>query len=91
MAKGSQVMRIPRNRQDSTPRSVKGLHGNLGAILNEIGVMKSQIQTLQCNIQDLRRVFMHVSKIACDERNLGQHIDRLLDVVGSTKDIKNLM
>ena len=66
---------------------MKGLHGNPGAILNEIGVMKSQIQTLGCDIQDLRRVVTHVSKTAHGESTLGQHIDRLLDVVGRAKDI----
>ena len=70
---------------------MRGLHGNPGAILNEIGVMKSQIQTLGCDIQDLRRVVTHVSQTARGERTLGQHIDRLLDVVGSAEDIKNIM
>ena len=90
----SQEQGIPENwenRQDNTPRSMKGLHGNPGAILNKIGVMKSQIQPLGCDIQDLRRVVTHVSKNARGERTLGQHIDRLLDVVGSAEDIKNLM
>ena len=34
---------------------------------------------------------MHVSKTARGERTLSQHIDRLMDVVGSAEDIKNLM
>ena len=67
------------------------MHGNPGAILKEIGVMKSQIQTLGCEMQDLRRVVTHVSKTTRDEHTIGQHIDRLLDVVGNAKDIKNLM
>ena len=70
---------------------MKGMHGNPGAILKEIGVMKSQIETLGYEMQDLRKVVMHVSKTAGGERTLGQHIDRLLDVVGSAEDIKNLM
>lgn len=34
---------------------------------------------------------MHASKIAHGERTLGQHIDRLMEVVGSAEDVKNLM
>ena len=32
-----------------------------------------------------------VSKIAHGERALGQHIDRLLEVIGNAKEVKNLM
>ena len=67
------------------------MHGNPSAILKEIGVMKCQIQTLGCEIQDVRRVVMHVSKTACGEHTLGQHIDRLMEVVWSAKDVKNIM
>ena len=70
---------------------MKGMHGNLGAILNEIGVMKSQIQTLARNMQELRKVVMHASKIARGEHTLGQHIDRFMEVVGSAEDVKNIM
>ena len=34
------------DKYDVTPRSVKGLHGNPGAILKEIGVMKSKCKHL---------------------------------------------
>lgn len=34
---------------------------------------------------------MHASKIARGEHTLGQHIDRLMEVVGSAEDVKNLM
>ena len=42
-------------------------------------------------MQDLSKEVMHASKIARGERTLSQHIDRLVEVVGSTKDVKNLM
>ena len=32
-----------------------------------------------------------VSKIAQGERTLGQHIDRLLEVIGNAKEVKNVM
>ena len=70
---------------------MKGLHGNLGAILKEIGVMKSHMQTLGRDMQDLRKEVVHASKIMRGERTLWQHIDRLMEVVGSVEDVKNLM
>ena len=79
------------DRFDVTPRSTKGMHGNLGEILKEIGVMKSQMQTLGRDMQDLRKKVVHASKIICGEHTLGQHIDRLMEVVGSAEDLKNLM
>ena len=70
---------------------MKGLHGNSGDILKEIGVMKSQMQTLVRYMQDLRKEVVHASKILCGKHTLGQHIDRLMEVVGSAEDVKNLM
>ena len=42
---------------------MNGLHGNLGAILKEIGVMKSQMQTLGRDMQDLRKEVVHASNV----------------------------
>lgn len=76
---------------DVSSRPLKGMHGNLGAILKEIRVMKGQMQTLGREMQDLRTKVMHASKIARGERTLGQRIDRLMEVVGSVEDVKKLM
>ena len=42
-------------------------------------------------MQDLRKEVGHASKIVCGERTLEQHIDRLMELVGSVKEVKNLM
>ena len=67
------------------------MHGNHGVILKEIGVMKNQMQILGSNMQALRKEVGHARKIARGECTLGQHIEKLMEVVESAKDVKNLM
>ena len=43
------------------------------------------------DMQALRKEVGHAKKIAFGEHTLGQHIDRLMEVVRSAEDVKNLM
>ena len=43
------------------------------------------------DMQALRKEVGHASKIARGEHTLGQHINRLLEVVRNAEDVKNLM
>ena len=52
------------------PGVTKGMHGNLGTILKEIGAMKKQIQMLGRDMQALRKEVGHASKIARGECTL---------------------
>ena len=66
---------------------MKGMYGNPGAILKEIGVMKSQIQSLGRDMQFLMMEIENTGKIARGEHSLGQHIDMFMEMVGSTEDV----
>ena len=54
---------------------MKGVFGN-PSTMKDINTMKEQMQ-------DLRREFDHLRKTNRGEKTLGQHIDRLLDVIGN--------
>lgn len=54
----------------------KGMIGNLG-------LMKRDISTIQEHMQDIRREFDQLRKTTRGERTLGQHIDRLSEVIGN--------
>ena len=79
------------DRHEGSPRPMKGIYGNLGAILKEIGVMKSQIQSLGRDMQFLKNDIKNTGKIARGERSLSQRIDRFMEMVGSAEDVKNMV
>ena len=62
----------------------KGTIGNLGSILKEVVNIKQQMQVI-C------KDFEQISMMARGEHTLGQHIDRLLEVIGNVEEVKNLM
>ena len=62
--------------------SSKGLLGNPGTILKEIGILKQQMQFFGKEVEQ-------VSKIARGEHTLGQHINQLLEVIGNVEEVKN--
>ena len=53
-------------------------------MLKEIGILKHQMQPLGKDMEQL-------SKTSKGERTLGQHIDKLSEVIGNAKEVKNLM
>ena len=58
-------------KYEGTLGTIKGMHGNHGVILKEIGVMKNQMQILGSNMQALRKEVGHARKIARGECTLG--------------------
>ena len=78
-------------KYEGSPRPMKGMFGNLGVILKEIGVMKSQIQSLGRDMQFLKKEVEKTGKIAHGEHSLSQHIDRFMEMVGGTEDVKNMV
>lgn len=63
---------------------MKGVFGNPGEMRKDINIMKEQMQ-------DIRREFEHLSKTNRGEKTLGQHLDRLSNVIGNVEEVKNLM
>ena len=64
--------------------SSKGLFGNPGTIMKEIFFLKQQMQVFGKEVEQ-------VSKIVRGERTLCQHIDRISEVIGNAKEVKNIM
>lgn len=62
----------------------KGLINNSSSIKKEIDILKHKMVLLNKEME-------HLSKTARRERTLGQHIDKLSDVIGNAKEVKNLM
>ena len=53
--------------------------------------MKKQLQVFGRDMQALWKNLGHVSQNAWGEPTLGQHIDRLSEVIGNEEEVKNLM
>ena len=60
------------------------MFGNPGSIQKDIGILKHKMLLLNNEKEQL-------SKTAKGERILGQHIDKLLEVIGNAKEVNNLM
>ncbi len=69
---------------DSGLGSSKGMFGNSGSIQKDIGILKHKIFLLNKEMEQF-------SKMARGERTLGQHIDKLSEVIGNAEEVKNLM
>lgn len=65
-------------------RPSKGLIGNPGSIMKDIDILKHKMVLLNKEME-------HLSKTARGERTLGQHIDKLSEVIGNAEEVKNLM
>ena len=61
-----------------------GVFGNLGLLRRDMSTVKEQMQ-------DLRRDFDHLNKTNQGELTLGQHLDKLMDVIGSAKEVTKIM
>ena len=64
--------------------SSKSLFGNLVSFQKEIGILKHKMLMLSKEMDQLSKKFR-------EEWNLGQHIDKLLKVIGDVEEVKNLM
>ena len=62
----------------------KGFLGSPRSILKGVGNLKQQMQFIVKEVEQ-------VSKLARGERTLGQHIDRLSEVIGHAKEFRDLM
>ena len=72
------------DKVDGGRGSSKGIFGNPSSILKEIGILKHQMQLLGKEMEQL-------SKTSRGEKTLGQHIDKLLEVIGNVEEVKNVM
>ena len=72
------------NKTNGGRRASKGFFGNPGSMLKEIGILKHQMQLVGKEMDQL-------SKTSRGEQTLGQHIDKLSEVIGNAKEVKNLM
>lgn len=75
---------LTRNKGNDDQGFLKGIFGNLG-------LMKKEISSLQLQMQDIVREFDQLNKTTRGERTLGQHIDKLSEVIGNVEEVKNLM
>lgn len=81
---GEQEHHLDHNKEEVQKGFLKGNMGNPGSILKEIGTLKQKMQVIS-------KDFGQLNKTARGERTLGQHIDRLSEVIGNAEEVKNLM
>lgn len=81
---GEQEEYFEHNKEEDEQGFLKGIMGNPGSIMKDIGTLKQQMQ-------DISRDFDQLSKTTKGERTLGQHIDRLSEVISNAEEVKNLM
>ena len=72
------------NKEKDDQRFLKGILGNPGSLLKDIGTLKQKMQ-------DISRDFDQLNRMVREERMLGQHIDKLFEVEGNVEEVKNLM
>lgn len=81
---GEQEHYFEHNREEDEKGFLMGIMGNPRSIWKDVGTLKQQMQVISKDFEQL-------NKMAKGENTLGQHIDKLYEVIGNAEEVKNLM